>query len=97
MFRPIIKIIHDFKYSRRVYFNDGREPMVQELIIESEVGFSQFKLNLREWNRQGQQMKEISSKSHIEGYDYWITVEQEYYNSNLSHRRKECLELIKSW
>lgn len=94
MFVPETKIVYNFKYTRKVFFNDGRMPLVEELTIESEVSLPQFKKNVEEWHRRGQVMKEIPSKSHIQGYDYWMTQEQEDFNKTVTYIRKEELKYV---
>ncbi len=88
MFKPTQKIIHRFKYTRKAYFNNGTLPLVEELVMDSEVGLPSFKKNVEEWHRKGQLMKEIPSKSHVQGYDYWITEEQAQHNATVTHEVK---------
>ena len=94
MFQEVTKIIHQFKYTRQAHFNDGREPLVEELVMDSEVALEGFKRNVQEWNRLGEVMKGIPSKSHVQGYNYWMTEGQLQHNKEVSHQRVSRLEWV---
>ncbi len=94
MFQEVTKIIHQFKYTRQVYFNDGRDSIVQELVMDSEVTLEGFKRNVLEWNRLGEVMKGIPSKSHVQGYNYWMTDDQLQHNQTVTFQRVNKLEWV---
>ena len=94
MFQEVTKIIHQLKCTRQAHFNDGREPLIEELVIDSEVALEGFKRNVQEWNRLGEVMKGIPSKSHVQGYNYWMTDDQLKHNQTVTHQRVNKLEWV---
>jgi hypothetical protein len=63
-------------------------------VIDSEVALEGFKRNVQEWNRLGEVMKGIPSKSHVQGYNYWMTDDQLKHNQTVKHQRVNKLEWV---
>lgn len=92
-FFPVTNFYKTQKYMRTVYYNNGAEPYTSEQVVEWDVNKGYLPTHVEDWNRQGQSMKNFKSKSHVNGYDYWITPDQAEFNKKAKVFRKEENEI----